>query len=73
MHIGSFLPKRQHEDDLKPSTGQISANESSETFRYSSLESDPVKEFEHSKWIVLTTSQPFLDEDSAAEKNKLEK
>jgi len=53
--------------------GQTSATESSETFRYSSLESDPEKEFEHAKWIVLTTSQPFLDDESANEKNKVEK
>ena len=36
-------------------------------FRHSSLELEPEKEFENAKWIVLTTSQPYLadnDKDS---------
>ena len=44
----------------------------SDQFRYSSLESDPEKEFEHAKWIVLTTATPSVDEESI-EKQRVEK
>ena len=31
-------------------------------FKHSSLELEPEKEFENSKWIVLTTPHPFLSD-----------
>lgn len=48
------------------------ASDSSDLFRYSSLESNPEKEFENAKWIVLTTAQPCIDDD-VAEKQRNEK
>jgi len=46
------------------------AGETNEAFRYASLELDPEKEFEHAKWIVLTTAQPYLDDDQVDTKTK---
>jgi len=46
--------------------------ESGDPFRYASLEPDPLKEFEHAKWIVLTTAQPCFDEELSA-KSRVEK
>ena len=39
-------------------------DEATEPFRYASLEPEPEKEFEHAKWIVLTTAQPYIEDDT---------
>jgi len=43
-----------------------------EPFRYSSLNANPEAEFEHAKWVVLTTAQPCKDEDPT-DKIKIDK
>ena len=45
-------------------------------FKHASLELDPEKEFENAKWIVLTTSQPYLadtDKDNQMDYDVAEK
>ena len=58
-----------------PLDHKLSLNSVSD-FKHSSLELEPEKEFENSKWIVLTTPHPFLsdsDKDGQVDQESTEK